>query len=41
MVELGHFFDGYKFDKEYTLKCCEAAVEGGAQVLVMCDTNGE
>jgi len=40
MVDLEHFFDGYKFDKEYTLKCCEAAVEGGAQVLVMCDTNG-
>ena len=41
MVDLEHFFDGYKFDKEYTLQCCEAAVEGGASVLVMCDTNGE
>ena len=41
MVDLEHFFDGCKFDKEYTLKFCEAAVEGGAQVLVMCDTNCE
>ena len=41
MVDFEHFFDGRKFDKEYTLKCCEAAVEGGAQVLVMCDTNGK
>jgi len=40
MVDLEHFFDGYKFDSEYTLKCCQAAVEGGADVLVMCDTNG-
>ena len=40
MVDLEHFFDGYKFDAEYTLKCCQAAVDGGAQALVMCDTNG-
>jgi len=40
MVDLEHFFDGYKFDEGYTLKCCQAAVEGGAKVLVMCDTNG-
>ncbi|KAL7538577.1 hypothetical protein ACHAXR_008650 [Thalassiosira sp. AJA248-18] len=40
MVDLEHFFDGYRFDKEYTLKCCQAAVDGGAEVLVMCDTNG-
>jgi len=40
MVDLEHYFDGYKFNKEYTLQCCQAAVEGGASVLVMCDTNG-
>lgn len=40
MVDLEHYFDGFKFDKEYTLKCCKAAIEGGAKVLVMCDTNG-
>ena len=41
MVDLEHFFDGLKFDKEYTLQCCQAAVDGGAEVLVMCDTNGK
>lgn len=40
MVDLEHYFDGYEFDKEYTLECCRAAVDGGADVLVMCDTNG-
>ena len=40
MVDLEHYFDGFKFDEEYSLKCCEAAVKAGAKVLVMCDTNG-
>lgn len=40
MVDLEHYFDGFKFDEEYTLKCCKAAMEAGAKVLVMCDTNG-
>lgn len=35
-----HFFDGFKDDREYALKTLEAAVAGGAQVLVLCDTNG-
>jgi len=35
-----HFFDGYKADQEYTLKTLEAAVKGGADSLVLCDTNG-
>ncbi|MCL4500282.1 MAG: citramalate synthase [Deltaproteobacteria bacterium] len=35
-----HFFDGFKDDPEYALRCLEAAVAGGAQVLVLCDTNG-
>jgi 2-isopropylmalate synthase len=37
-VDLEHYFDGYKFNMEYTLQCCCAAVEGGTSVLVMCDT---
>jgi 2-isopropylmalate synthase len=40
MVDLEHFFDGYKFDAEYALLCCEAAVDAGAECLVLCDTNG-
>jgi len=35
-----HFFDGYKDDKEYALKTLKAAVSGGADCLVLCDTNG-
>ena len=35
-----HFFDGYKDSSEYALQSLEAAVKGGADVLVLCDTNG-
>ena len=35
-----HFFDGYKMNPEFTLKCLEAALQGGADCLVLCDTNG-
>lgn len=40
LVDMEHFFDGYKHDSEYTMECCRAAVEGGACALVLCDTNG-
>ncbi|MBL8161437.1 MAG: citramalate synthase, partial [Anaerolineae bacterium] len=35
-----HFFDGIKLDMEYALDTLEAAVEGGADFVVLCDTNG-
>jgi 2-isopropylmalate synthase len=35
-----HFFDGYKDDAEFALKTLAAAAEGGADALVLCDTNG-
>lgn len=35
-----HFFDGYKCNPEYALKCLLAAQEAGADCLVLCDTNG-
>lgn len=35
-----HFFDGYKNDSTYALKTLEAAAQGGADRLVLCDTNG-
>lgn len=40
LVDLEHFFDGYKSDPEYAIACCESAVDAGARCLVMCDTNG-
>ena len=35
-----HFFDGYKRNPDYALKTVKAAVRGGAEVVVFCDTNG-
>ena len=35
-----HFFDGYKNNPDYATKTIEAAVSGGADVIVLCDTNG-
>ncbi|MEW6267254.1 MAG: citramalate synthase [Thermodesulfobacteriota bacterium] len=35
-----HFFDGFKRNREYALAVLEAAVRGGADRLVLCDTNG-
>jgi len=35
-----HFFDGYKNNRDYALETIFAAVEGGADVIVLCDTNG-
>jgi 2-isopropylmalate synthase len=35
-----HFFDGVKLDFEYGFETIQAAVEGGADCIVLCDTNG-
>jgi len=35
-----HFFDGYKNNPEYALKTIQAALDGGADVICLCDTNG-
>ncbi|MGD9677291.1 MAG: citramalate synthase [Vulcanibacillus sp.] len=35
-----HFFDGYRENEEYALSTLQAAYEGGADSLVLCDTNG-
>ena len=35
-----HFFDGYAADADYALETLRAAHRGGAQCLVLCDTNG-
>jgi len=35
-----HFFDGYKHDSNFALKMLNAAERGGADTLVLCDTNG-
>src|SRR5690349_6317800 len=35
-----HFFDGYHADPAYALETLRAAARGGAETLVLCDTNG-
>jgi 2-isopropylmalate synthase len=35
-----HFFDGFKRNREYALATLGKAVHGGAETLVLCDTNG-
>jgi 2-isopropylmalate synthase len=35
-----HFFDGWKQNPEYTLSAARAAVESGARLVTLCDTNG-
>jgi 2-isopropylmalate synthase len=35
-----HFFDGFKANADYALKTLAAARDGGADILVLCDTNG-
>ena len=35
-----HFFDGFKTNSGYAMRCLEAAAGAGADCLVLCDTNG-
>jgi 2-isopropylmalate synthase len=39
-VDCEHFFDGYALDKDYGVRLLDAAAEAGADVGVLCDTNG-
>lgn len=35
-----HWFDGYKQNPDYAIETLKAAIRGGAEWLVLCDTNG-
>ena len=35
-----HFFDAWRDDRAYALRCVAAAAEAGAAVVCLCDTNG-
>ena len=39
-LDAEHFFDGYLSNKAYALEVVKAAVEAGADVVALCDTNG-
>ncbi|HUS72355.1 MAG TPA: citramalate synthase [Sedimentisphaerales bacterium] len=40
MFDAEHFYDGYKNNPEYAMRVLAAAAKAGADVLVLCDTNG-
>ena len=35
-----HYFDGYRANSDYALQTIRAAEEAGAQIVILCDTNG-
>ena len=35
-----HFFDGFRSNADYALRCLESALAAGAHRLTLCDTNG-
>src|ERR671920_653064 len=39
-LDAEHFFDGYAADSAYALEVLQVAAEAGADVVVLCDTNG-
>jgi len=39
-LDCEHFFDGYRANPAYALEVVRAAAEAGAEVVVLCDTNG-
>jgi 2-isopropylmalate synthase len=40
MFDAEHFFDGFRANPEYALECLKAAQDGGADWIVLCETNG-
>ncbi len=39
-LDAEHFFDGFKANPDYSLRCLKVAEEAGASCLILCDTNG-
>ncbi len=40
LYDAEHFFDGFKNNSEYALATLGRAVSGGAETVILCDTNG-
>jgi len=40
LFDAEHFFDGYRANPDYALRCLQAAHGAGARWIVLCDTNG-
>ena len=39
-VDAEHFFDGHRLERDYALEAVRAAMESGAELVALCDTNG-
>ncbi|MGZ8718128.1 MAG: citramalate synthase [Aeromicrobium sp.] len=39
-LDCEHFFDGYRANRDYALEVVRTAADAGAEVVVLCDTNG-
>ena len=39
-LDAEHFFDGYDLNPEYAIQTLQVAIDNGADLLVLCDTNG-
>ncbi len=40
LYDAEHFFDSYKEDRDYSLRTVKAARDAGADLIVLCETNG-
>ncbi|WP_036971431.1 citramalate synthase [Promicromonospora kroppenstedtii] len=40
VLDAEHFFDGFRFDRDYATSAVSTAFEAGAEVVTLCDTNG-
>jgi len=40
LIDAEHFFDGYKSNVKYSRQCLYTAYDSGADMIVLCDTNG-
>jgi 2-isopropylmalate synthase len=39
-LDAEHFFDGFKTNPDYSFECIEKTIKAGADMIVLCDTNG-
>ncbi|WP_459558500.1 (R)-citramalate synthase [Lacunimicrobium album] len=40
LYDAEHFFDGYGHNPDFALRTLQAAQDGGAEMIILCDTNG-
>src|SRR5215468_10054992 len=40
LYDAEHFFDGFRANSEYALDTLNAAIQAGAETIILCDTNG-